>query len=82
MSPSTRFAPSGTWAELLREMVKVGNPQLLHDATISLAALGIERTASRRWQAIASLAHAIFEGYFIDTKDTGRELTAAENVQR
>jgi len=62
-------------------MVKVGDPQLLHKATVSLDDLDIKRTVLHRWQAIARLSDTLFEGYFIDTKDTGRELTAAENVQ-
>jgi hypothetical protein len=54
--------------ELLRDTVRAGNPQLLHGATISLADLGIERTASPRWQIVASLAPDLFEAYLAETR--------------
>ena len=63
--------------ELLRDTVRAGNPQLLHDATISLDDLGIEKTASHRWQSVANLAEAVFEAYLSEMKAARDELTTA-----
>jgi len=48
--------------ELLVEMVKPGNPQLLHGETIGLPE-GINRTQSHRYQRIASIPEEEFDGY-------------------
>ena len=56
------------------EMQGPGEYQRLHDATVapSLTELGIERTQSHRWQAIASIPepdfeqHGTFEDYCLE----------------
>lgn len=49
----------------------------LHDATPTLADLGIERTASHRWQTIASVPEEKFEEYLAQADTTQEEITSA-----
>jgi N6-adenosine-specific RNA methylase IME4 len=60
--------------EMLKEQVSAGNPQLLHRATIRLDDLGIERTASHRWQKLAEIPEEIFEE-FITEYQQQKEIT-------
>ena len=60
--------------EILAEMEMHGGDRKskLHDATLNLADIGIERTQSHRWQAIASIPepdfeqHGTFEDYCLE----------------
>lgn len=63
--------------ELLAETVKAGNPQLLHDETISRLPEGISRVQSHRWQKAAQLPEEEFEEHIARTKARGGELTSA-----
>lgn len=70
--------------ELLKEVERAerGRPigKTLHDATFippTLADLGIERTQSHRWQAIADVPEPIFEQHIETVKARGDELTSA-----
>lgn len=47
----------------------------LHDATLNLAELGIEKTQSHRWQQLATVPEATFEQHVESYKASGRELT-------
>ena len=49
--------------QLLAGMVRAGNPQLSHRATIGLGKLGITRSQSSRWQTAASLPEKDFDRY-------------------
>jgi N6-adenosine-specific RNA methylase IME4 len=75
--------------ELLHEMEKAkaapgnqhtGTVDRSHDATgpRTLAALGITKTQSSRWQLAASLPAVAFESYIAVTRTRGNELTTAE----
>jgi len=54
--------------KIIPEKISAGNPQLLHDETIGLNELGINRTQSHRWQAIASVPEDDFEEHIVKTK--------------
>lgn len=56
-----------------------GEYQRSHDATVaaSLANLGINKSQSARWQALARLPEGEFEGFIDSTKVRHRELTTA-----
>ena len=49
--------------QLLAGMVRAGNPQLSHRATIGLGKLGITRNQSAKWQLAGTLPAAEFETY-------------------
>lgn len=49
----------------------------LHHATPDLEVLGIEKTASSRWQRIAGIPEETFERYLAETRGGGEELTTA-----
>lgn len=51
---------------MLKDQIKPGNPQLLHGATIGLSDLGIERTASHRWQSLAEIPEDEFNEYLVN----------------
>ena len=56
---------------------KPGQYQRSHDATVApaLAEMGVSKTQSSRWQALARLPKREFEGFITETKGAGRELT-------
>lgn len=56
-----------------------GQYQRSHDATVApaLAALGVNKSQSSRWQALARLPEHEFETYIRSRKSSGRELTSA-----
>jgi hypothetical protein len=59
--------------QLLSGMVKPGNPQWSHAATIGLRKLGITKSQSSRWQTAATLPEKEFERYLA----TGQDLSTA-----
>jgi N6-adenosine-specific RNA methylase IME4 len=60
---------------MLKEQVTPGNPQLLHNATIGLNELGIERTASHRWQKLAEIPEDTFQEFIDNYNETQDEIT-------
>jgi N6-adenosine-specific RNA methylase IME4 len=62
----------GSW---LGEHIQWGGGARLHDATLD--SMGIEKTTSHRWQAIATLPDDRFETYITDTTTADQELTSA-----
>lgn len=62
---------------IMLEDVRPGNPQLSHDATISLSDLGVSRMQSSRWQKIASIPDIEFDDYISKTRADYKELTSA-----
>lgn len=74
--------------ELLREMPKhpAGRPteNRLHDATDfppTLESIGIEKTQSHRWQAVASIPDDVFERHVSTTRTSGKPLTSNGTLQ-
>ena len=59
--------------QLLSGMVKPGNPQWSHAATVGLGKLGITKSQSSRWQTAASLPDKEFERHLA----TGQDLSTA-----
>jgi hypothetical protein len=57
--------------ELLAETVRAGNPQLLHDATITRLPEGVTRSDSHRWQRVAGLPEDIFEAVIAAGRQRG-----------
>jgi N6-adenosine-specific RNA methylase IME4 len=53
------------------------SPQPVETAPLTLSQLGIEKTQSSRWQAIARIPEEHFESYISDTKARAQELTTA-----
>ncbi|MCX7424150.1 MAG: DNA methyltransferase [Planctomycetia bacterium] len=73
--------------ELLPKMTKRGRPKTLHDATFKLGELGITRTQSSQFQAVARLRLETFERYLHTTrkpttKGVLRRVTEQERAQQ
>lgn len=75
--------------ELLAEMYDTGSrrtrddgaSKALHDATPSLADLGIERTAASRWQQVAAIPAMTFEAYLQEERARGGEITTKATLR-
>lgn len=60
--------------EILAKSLTLGRKRS-HDATVSLDELGITKSASSRWQRMASVSENVFEQWLADTFAAGKEIT-------
>lgn len=63
------------------ELLAAAGPEKHDPTSRSVRELGITNSDSSRWQAVASVPEARFEGYIVETRQAGAELTTAGAVR-